>query len=75
MCFGPSSSERKAAQEQRDAAAAQKQEAIRERTRRKAEDIESAVTSRTSREGRRGGSGRRSLITAPMGGSGYASRF
>lgn len=75
MCFGPSSSEKKAAQEQRDAAAAQKQEAVRERTRRKAEDIDTAVTDRESREGRRGGSGRRSLMTNPMGGSGYASRF
>ena len=75
MCFGPSSAEKQMAQEQRDESARQKQEAIRQRAQRKAEDIDTAVSSRATQEGRRGGAGRRSLLTNPMGGSGYASRF
>ncbi len=75
MCFGPSYEEKVAAQEQREAAAAAKEEAISERAETKREDISEAVTGRNIQQGRRGGMGRRSLLTSPSGGAGYASRF
>jgi len=76
MCFsgGPSQAEIQAAQEQRDAAAEQKRAQIEERAGQKRDDIETALESSVTRDGRRGGAGRRSLMTAPSG-SGYSSRF
>ena len=75
MCFGPSLAERQAAQEQRQAAESQRQEQVQQRAQRKSQDIEEAVTSRATQEGRRGGSGRRSLLSSMSGGPGYFSRF
>lgn len=77
MCFarGPSAEERALAEEQRKAVEAEKQEAIAQRAETKREDISEAISSRQVMQGRRGGVGRRSLLTSPMGGAGYASRF
>jgi len=77
MCFGPSGpsqAEIEAAQAQRDAAAEQKRAQIEERADQKRDDIETALEGSVTRDGRRGGVGRRSLMTAPSG-SGYSSRF
>jgi hypothetical protein len=77
MCFarGPSAEEQALAQEQREAAQQAKEIAVSERAETKREDISEAVTSRNIQQGRRGGMGRRSLLTSPSGGAGYASRF
>lgn len=73
MCFGPSLAERQAAEQQRVVAEEQKQQASEERAERKATDIEQGLSAMTVRAGRRGGSGRRSLLTG--GASGYFNRF
>jgi hypothetical protein len=75
MCFGPSAAEKQAAQEQRQLAESQRQEQVQERAQRKAQDIDQAITSRSAQEGRRGGAGRRSLLSSMSGGPGYFSRF
>ena len=75
MCFGPSLAERQAAEQQQQAAESQRQEQVQERAQRKAQDIGQAVTARSAQEGRRGGAGRRSLLTSMSGGPGYFSRF
>lgn len=75
MCFGPSYEEKVAASEQRAAAQEEKQKAIAERANIKREDIGEALSGMQVQRGRRGGAGRRSLMTSPMGGAGYASRF
>lgn len=75
MCFGPSYEEKVAAAEQRAAAQEEKQRAISERASIKREDVEEALSGTQVQRGRRGGAGRRSLMTSPMGGAGYASRF
>lgn len=76
MCFGggPSEEEKKAAAEQRAAAESQKQAAIQEKAQIKRENIESAVTASSARKGSRGGTGRRSLYSAPSG-QGFLGRF
>lgn len=85
MCFGPSSAEKAAAAEsqrvQQEAAAesqrladeAQRAQA-EERARQKASDIEQAISSRTTRRGASGGTGRRSLFSAASG-QGFLGRF
>lgn len=84
MCFGggggPTQAENKAAAEQRVAAEAEVQEAVQERAKQKAEDVEQAIsasTARTARGGRGGSatSGRRSLFQSSAGGAGFLSRF
>lgn len=75
MCFGPSSAEKQAAAEARAAAEEAKQAQIQEKANIKRDALSAAIDSRTSRSGRAGGSGRRSLFTSAGGGSGYASRF
>jgi len=77
MCFakGPSAEEQALAREQREATEQAKERAISERAEEKREDISEAVTGRNIQQGRRGGMGRRSLLTSPSGGAGYASRF
>ena len=80
MCFGggsrgPSQAELQQMAQQREDAERAKRQQIEERAQAKRADISEAVTGRAVREGRRGGAGRRSLFTAPMGGAGYASRF
>jgi hypothetical protein len=77
MCFakGPSAEEQALAREQREAAQQAKERAISERAETKREDISEAVTGRNIQKGRRGGAGRPSFLTSPMGGAGYASRF
>ena len=76
MCFGPSAAETQAAQEQQEAAQAQKKREIEERSRQKRDDISIAVEGRTtSRAGGRSGVGRRSLFTSSAGGGGYLGRF
>jgi hypothetical protein len=77
MCIstGPSYAEKVAAAEQRAAAEAEKQKAIQERAGQKQEDISEAISSRTARAGRAGGTGRRSLMTSSAGGSGFMGRF
>jgi hypothetical protein len=75
MCFGPSLAERQAATQQQEVAETQRQEQVQERAQRKAQDIGQAVTARSAQKGRRGGAGRRSLLTSMSGGPGYFSRF
>jgi hypothetical protein len=75
MCFGPSLAERQMAEQQRITAAEAKQASISERAEAKRDDVSEALTGRNIQQGRRGGAGRRSLLTSPMGGAGYASRF
>lgn len=77
MCFGggPTEAEREQAAVQRVEAETVKQEEVVRRAKQKREDISEALEGRTIREGRSGGSGRRSLMTSAMGASGYASRF
>ncbi len=85
MCFGPSSAEKAAAAEaqrvQAEAAAAAQREAdeaqraeAEEKARQKASDISAAISSRTTRRGASGGSGRRSLFSAATG-QGFLGRF
>ena len=81
MCFskpsapvGPSAAELKAAEDQRQAAEAAKQEAIKEKATQKREDISDALSARSQRRGGRGGVGRRSLFSANTG-SGFIGRF
>jgi len=85
MCFGsstpapppptgPSPAEIAAANAQREAAARAKRDAIEEKAKQKQDDINEALGGKMVQDGRRGGAGRRSLLTAPSG-SGYASRF
>jgi hypothetical protein len=86
MCFGPSSAERAAAAEsqrvQAEAAAESQRQAdeaaraeAEARARQKASDISAAIESRTTRRSASGGSGRRSLFSAPGGGQGFLGRF
>lgn len=73
MCFGPSKAEKQAAADQRELAADAKREEIEKRAGEKREDIQDALSGRTVRAGKRGGSGRRSLFTS--GGGGFLGRF
>lgn len=73
MCFGPSTAEKEAAAEQREAADIAKREEIEKRAAQKREDISEAISSRTEGRGMRGGSGRRSLFRT--GGAGFLGRF
>lgn len=75
MCFGPSAAERQAAREQQEAAQEQKRLEIEERSRQKQKDITEAVEGRVASSGAGGGTGRRSLFSAPTGGSGFIGRF
>lgn len=75
MCFGPSSAERQAAAQQQQAAQEQKRREIEERSRQKREDISEAVEGRTASRRGSGGTGRRSLFSAPTGGAGFIGRF
>lgn len=75
MCFGPSDAEVKAAEEQRKTAESERRQEVERLARAKREDIQSALTAREVRQGRRGGSGRRSLLTGSGGASGYHQRF
>lgn len=63
-----------AAAAQRAAAEEAKQQAIQERAIAKRDDITQALTASTERKGRRGGTGRRSMIMAQSG-QGFLSRF
>jgi hypothetical protein len=63
-----------AAAAQRAAAEEAKQLAIQERAVQKREDVTEALTARSERKGRRGGTGRRSLYSAPTG-QGFIGRF
>ena len=63
-----------AAAAQRAAAEEVKQQAIQERAIAKREDISQALTASSERKGRRGGTGRRSMIMAQSG-QGFLSRF
>lgn len=68
----------RAAAEQRVAAEEAKQEAIKERAQTKAGDIEEAITERTTKRGRAGGTGRRGrsmLQRSSGGGAGFLGRF
>ena len=68
----------RAAAEQRVAAEEAKQEAIQERAQTKAGDITEAITERTTKRGRAGGTGRRGrsmLQRSAGGGSGFLGRF
>jgi len=72
MCFpdppapqGPSEAEIAAAQAQRDAANRAKRDAIEEKARQKKSDLEDALERTEGGDGRRGATGRRSLMTAP----------
>jgi hypothetical protein len=73
MCFGPSKSEKVAAVDQRELADDANREEAEERAVDKREDIEEAISKRSIRAGKRGGSGRRSLFTS--GGGGFLGRF
>ena len=78
MCFGgggPSKAEQTQAAEQRVEADIAKQEEVVKRAEQKREDISSALEARTVRQGRSGGSGRRSLFTSSAGAAGYLNRF
>lgn len=75
MCGGPSGAEKAAARAQQEAAQAAKKKAIEERSQRKREDIDTALEGRTQSEGRRGGTGRRSLFSATGGSAGFIGRF
>jgi uncharacterized membrane protein YdbT with pleckstrin-like domain len=75
MCGGPSQAEKKAAAEQRVEAEGLKQEAARDTAEAKREDIGDALSARVQRQGKRGGTGRRSLFSSAQGGAGYLNRF
>lgn len=77
MCFGggPSQAEKQAAAEQRVEADYAKRDAAEDIAKQKREDISQALSARTQRQGKRGGSGRRSLFTSSGGGAGYLQRF
>jgi hypothetical protein len=79
MCFGkggaPTQVENQQAAEQMVEAEAQVQEAVQGRARQKAEDIETAISASTVRQGRGGGRGRRSLFQSGFGGAGFLDRF
>lgn len=75
MCGGPSASERAAMRQQREDAETQKRREVEERARAKRDDIAEAISSSIVQRGRRGGMGRRTLLTSGSGGAGYASRF
>lgn len=66
--------EAEAAAQQRAAAEEVKQQAIQERAIAKREDITEALSARSERKGRRGGTGRRSLYSAASG-QGFLGRF
>lgn len=77
MCFGgggPTQAENKAAAEDRIAAEDAKRAEAERRAKQKREDISEAITARTVKAGRQGGSGRRSLYSASSG-EGFLSRF
>tara|TARA_B110000908_G_scaffold71176_1_gene85891 strand:- start:16143 stop:16367 length:225 start_codon:yes stop_codon:yes gene_type:complete len=73
MCFGPSSAEKAAATDQREAADDAQQEVIEDRAESKREDISDALSARTVGKGKRGGVGRRSLFST--GATGFLGRF
>lgn len=73
MCFGPSASEKRAAAEARKEAELAKRAEVERRAKAKQEDISEAISDTASRDGMRGGSGRRSLMTTQ--GVGYLGRF
>ncbi len=77
MCFpkGPSQAETQAAADQRIEADDIEREAVEDTSNQKREDIQSALESRIERKGKRGGSGRRSLLKSSSGGAGYLQRF
>ena len=75
MCGGPSSAEKQAAADQRVAADLAKREAVEETASQKREDISDALSARSQRKGKRGGTGRRSLFSSSAGASGFMSRF
>ena len=78
MCFGgggPSKAEQTQAAEQRVEADLAKQQEVIKRAEQKREDISAALEARTTRQGRSGGSGRRSLFTSSAGAAGYLNRF
>lgn len=80
MCFGkgggPTQVENKQAAEQKVEAEAQVQKTVQERAQQKAEDIETAISATTARQGRGGGGrGRRSLFQSSLGGAGFLERF
>lgn len=72
---GPSQAEKDAAARQRAEAEAARQESARDTAEAKREDISDALSARVQRQGKRGGTGRRSLFTAAQGAAGYLSRF
>lgn len=72
---GPSQAEQDAAAAQRLAADEAQREAAEERAKEKRDDISEALSARTQRQGRRGGTGRRSLFSSSSGAAGYLSRF
>lgn len=75
MCGGPSEAEKQAAADQRIAADLAKREAVEATAEQKRGDIGEALSARTQRKGKRGGSGRRSLFSSSAGASGFLSRF
>ena len=77
MCFpkGPAPAEKQAAVDQRVEADEINREAVEDTSNQKREDIQSALESRVERKGKRGGSGRRSLLKSSSGGAGYLQRF
>jgi hypothetical protein len=77
MCGGggPSQADQQAAAEQRVEADYVKREAAEDVAKQKREDISEALSARTQRQGKRGGTGRRSLFTSSGGGTGYLQRF
>ena len=82
MCFGPSAAEKEAAaaqtrlaNEQRAAAEAAKASEQARVTEQKQSNIESALQAKTISGGKRGGSGRRSLLQSGAGGAGFMGRF
>lgn len=72
---GPSQAEQQAAAEQRVEADLVNREAAEGRAKQKREDISSALSARVQRQGKRGGTGRRSLFTSSQGAAGYLQRF
>lgn len=81
MCFGgstssgPSQAELDAAAQQRAEATVVQQDAAQETAKIKREDIGNALTARVERQGKRGGTGRRSLFSSSKGAAGYLGRF
>lgn len=82
MCFGPSAAEREAAaaqtalaKEQQAAAEQAKQAEIARVSQQKQSSIEGALQGRTISGAKRGGAGRRSLLTSGAGGAGFMGRF